>query len=60
MFITKKHLARRTFLKAAGASLALPFLEGMVPALTAQSRTAANAHPRLGFVYVPHSNSSSS
>jgi hypothetical protein len=54
MFITKKHLARRTFLKAAGASLALPFLEGMVPALTAQSRTAANANPRLGFVYVPH------
>jgi hypothetical protein len=54
MFITKKHLARRTFLKAAGASLALPFLEGMVPALTAQTRTAANASPRLGFVYVPH------
>jgi hypothetical protein len=54
MFITKKHLARRTFLKAAGASLALPFLEGMVPALTAQSRTVANANPRLGFVYVPH------
>jgi hypothetical protein len=54
MFITKKHLARRTFLKAAGASLGLPFLEGMVPALTAQSRTAANANPRLGFVYVPH------
>src|SRR6201990_1343705 len=54
MFITKKHLARRTFLKAAGASLALPFLEGMVPALTAQTRTAANANPRLAFVYVPH------
>ncbi|HEY2573387.1 MAG TPA: DUF1552 domain-containing protein [Verrucomicrobiaceae bacterium] len=54
MFITKKHLARRTFLKAAGATLALPFLDGMVPALTAQTRTAANANPRLGFVYVPH------
>jgi Protein of unknown function (DUF1552) len=54
MFITKKHLSRRTFLHAAGATLALPFLDSMVPALTAQSRTAANANPRLGFVYVPH------
>jgi len=54
MFITKKHLARRTFLKTAGAALALPFLDSMVPALTAQTRTAAAANPRLGFVYVPH------
>jgi len=58
MFITKKHLARRTFLKAAvggvGATLSLPFLDSMVPALTAQTKTAANANPRLGFVYLPH------
>ena len=54
MFITKKHLSRRTFLHAAGATLALPFLDSMVPALTAQAKTAANANPRLGFVYVPH------
>jgi len=54
MFITKKHLSRRTFLHAAGATLALPFLDSMVPALTAQARTAANANPRLGFVYIPH------
>jgi len=54
MFITKKHLSRRTFLHAAGATLALPFLDSMVPALTAQVKTAANANPRLGFVYVPH------
>src|SRR6185295_9320227 len=58
MFITKKHLARRTFLKAAvggvGATLSLPFLDGMVPALTAQTKTAANVNPRIGFVYVPH------
>jgi hypothetical protein len=58
MFITKKHLSRRTFLHAAtggvGAALALPFLDSMVPALTAQTRTAANVSPRLGFVYVPH------
>lgn len=34
--------------------MALPFLDSMVPALTAQSRTAAAALPRLGFVYLPH------
>jgi hypothetical protein len=54
MFITKKHLSRRTFLQAAGATMALPFLESMVPALTAQSQSAANAGLRLGFVYLPH------
>jgi hypothetical protein len=30
MFITKKHIARRTFLRGAGVTLALPFLESMV------------------------------
>jgi len=40
-------------LQGAGAALALPLLESMVPALTAQSRTA-KVFPRLGFVYVPH------
>jgi hypothetical protein len=54
MFITKKHLSRRTFLQATGATMALPFLESMVPAMTAQSRTAASAGPRLGFIYLPH------
>src|ERR1044072_1413443 len=54
MFVTKKHLARRTFLKTAGATLALPFLDSMVPTLTAQTKTAANPGPRLGFVYLPH------
>ena len=34
MFISKKHLPRRTFLKGAGVSLALPLLESMVPAGT--------------------------
>ena len=41
MFITKKHIARRTVLKAAGVKLALPFLEAMVPAATALAQTAA-------------------
>ena len=36
MFITKKSLSRRTFLRGAGATLALPFLDAMVPALSAQ------------------------
>ena len=35
MFITRKHLPRRTVLRGLGASLALPLLDGMVPALTA-------------------------
>jgi hypothetical protein len=50
MFITKKHLPRRTFLQAAGVTLGLPFLDCMVPALLAQSRPS----PRLSFVYLPH------
>jgi hypothetical protein len=54
MFISKKHLSRRTFLQAAGATMALPMLESMVPALTAQSKTAAAATSRLGFIYLPH------
>ena len=54
MFIARKHLSRRTLLKGAGATLALPLLESMVPALTAQRLTAANVAPRLGFVYHPH------
>jgi hypothetical protein len=54
MFISKKHLSRRTFLQAAGATMALPMLESMVPALTAQAKTAAAASSRLGFIYLPH------
>jgi hypothetical protein len=48
MFITKKSLSRRTFLRGAGTMLALPYLDAMVPALSAQ---AARATPRLGFIY---------
>jgi hypothetical protein len=54
MFITKKHLARRTFLKGAGASIALPFLSAMVPAATAMAKTVAVAKPRAAFFYLPH------
>ncbi|HVZ20676.1 MAG TPA: DUF1552 domain-containing protein [Vicinamibacterales bacterium] len=54
MFISKLSLPRRTFLRGLGATVALPLLDAMVPALTATSRTAANAQRRLGFVYVPN------
>ena len=54
MFVTKRSLARRTFLRGAGAALALPLLDAMVPALTPIVRTAAATQRRLGFVYVPH------
>jgi hypothetical protein len=54
MFITKKHIARRTVLKAAGAKLALPFLDAMVPAATALAQTAASPKMRAAFFYLPH------
>jgi hypothetical protein len=53
MFISKKHLSRRTFLHGAGVTLALPFLEAMVPAQTPLARTAANPRAKFGFIYVP-------
>jgi len=54
MFITKKHIDRRTMLKAAGVSLGLPFLEAMVPAGTALADTAAVPKMRAAFFYLPH------
>jgi hypothetical protein len=54
MFITKKHLSRRTVLKGAGVNLALPFLNAMVPASTALAQTAAAPRIRTGFFYLPH------
>jgi len=54
MFITKKHVSRRTFLHGVGASVALPFLESMVPAATPSAQTAARPKTRLGCIYVPH------
>jgi hypothetical protein len=54
MFITKKSLPRRTFLRGVGATLALPLLDGMVPALVALQKSAARPVGRLGIVYVPN------
>ncbi|HEY7443674.1 MAG TPA: DUF1552 domain-containing protein [Vicinamibacterales bacterium] len=53
MFITKRSLPRRTFLKGCGATLALPLLDAMVPALSAMAQTPANPVRRLGWVYIP-------
>jgi len=54
MFLFKKHLSRRQVLKGAGATIALPLLDAMVPAGTALAQTPAAQGPRLGFVYFPH------
>jgi Protein of unknown function (DUF1552) len=54
MFLTKKHLSRRTVLKGAGAAIALPLLDAMIPAGTALANTAAAVKPRLVFIYFPH------
>jgi hypothetical protein len=54
MYITKKALSRRTMLRGAGATLALPLLDAMIPAGTALAQTAAKPAPRLGFIYFPH------
>ena len=54
MFLTKKHISRRTVLKGAGATLALPLLEAMVPAATALAQTAANPRSRFVGLFVPH------
>ena len=53
VFITKKFMPRRTFLRGMGATMALPLLESMVPAATPLAKTAANPVRRLGFVFMP-------
>lgn len=54
MFITKKHLSRRSVLRGVGASVALPLLDAMVPAGTALAKTAAAPKMKMAFVYFPH------
>jgi hypothetical protein len=54
MFISKKHLSRRSFLRGSGAMVALPFLDAMVPAQTALRNTAAAPKTRFASFYVPH------
>ena len=54
MFITKKHIPRRTFLRGIGAAVALPLLDSMIPASTVLAQTAAGPKLRMGFIYFPH------
>lgn len=54
MFLTKKHISRRTVLKGAGATIALPLLDAMTPAGVAWANTAAKTPHRLAFVGFPH------
>ena len=54
MYLTKKHLSRRTVLRGMGATVALPFLEAMVPARTAMAKTAAAGKTRLSCIEMVH------
>src|ERR1051326_3976730 len=54
MFLTKKHLSRRTMLRGMGAAVALPFLESMVPAQTPLSQTTAKSKSRLACIEIVH------
>src|SRR5262250_1973545 len=54
MIITKKIISRREVLRGMGAMLALPLLDAMVPALSAQIKTAARPINRFGVMYVPN------
>src|SRR6186713_3707591 len=54
MFITKKSMPRRTFLRGAGGVLALPLLEAMIPASTALAQTPAAPKTRFVGVFFPH------
>ncbi len=54
MFITKKHIPRRTFLRGCGVTLALPLLESMLPAQTPLRETAASPVRRFVGVWHPH------
>jgi len=54
MFVTKRALSRRTLLRGMGTTLALPFLESMVPAFTALAQTPAKPPQRFGAVYFPN------
>ena len=54
MFLTKRHISRRTVLRGAGAMLSLPLLDAMVPAATVLAQTPASPKPRFVGLFVPH------
>src|SRR5688500_15675465 len=54
VYLTKKHISRRTLLRGLGVGVSLPLLDAMIPAGVALAQTAAAPRPRLGFFYFPH------
>ena len=54
MFIPKTHLSRRTFLRGAGVTVALPFLESMLPAQTPLASSASAPKIRFAGIFFPH------
>jgi hypothetical protein len=54
MYISKRHIARRTFLRGAGVTLALPLLDSMIPAATVLAQTAAAPKSRFMGIFFPH------
>ncbi len=54
MMIFKKSISRRTFLRGAGAALAVPMLDAMCPAFTSAAETESNLAKRLSFFTVPN------
>lgn len=54
MYLSRKHISRRTMLRGTGVTLGLPLLDAMIPAATALEKTAAVAPPRFFGGFVPH------
>ena len=54
MFVSKRHIPRRSFLKGAGVTMALPLLDAMVPAATVLAQTAATPKSRFVGMFFPH------
>src|SRR5947208_15200510 len=54
MYLTRKHLSRRTLLRGTGVAVGLPLLDAMIPAATALAKTDAAPKLRAGFFYIPH------
>jgi hypothetical protein len=59
MFVTKKHLSRRTVLRGLGVTMALPLLDSMVPAQTPLKKTAAATPTRLACIEMVHGSAGS-
>src|SRR5262245_35569742 len=59
MFITRKHISRRAALRGMGVTMALPFMESMVPALTPLRRTAAAKRTRFAALEMVHGSAGS-